>query len=1403
MHISPQLLQDLETNPYALLETLTIKEIEQILKIANKTYHTDGSSMLSDGTYDIVQQYLGKLVPDHPLLQTDMVGAIPSKDKVKLPVFMGSLNKIRDEEISIQAWKKTYGKESIVSDKLDGISCLLHVKPDNVNMYSRGDGHYGQDIMHLYHHVHHIPQAKGEFIIRGELIISKENWKTIQHEKKNARNTVAGLVNSKKPSAHARLVDFVAYELIQPVMKPSEGLSFLRKIGCKVVHHSVVGHKELTLETLSKILLERRNDSEYEVDGIVVQHNDMHPKPVNNNPLYAFAFKSIITHDQAEVIVNAVQWRVSKDGLLKPVSEFEPVKLSGATIRRATAHNARMVEQHKLGPGSRVVIIRSGDVIPKIEKIISPSSADIPSFPSTIDFKWKWNDNHVEIQLVNPDDAIDYTIRQMENYVSVLGVNGLGPKIIAKLYHQGVDNIKKLVNVTKINLYKATYSSTLTMKIYNKLQDIYRKGTCVEFMVASNIFGAGMGKRKLQTIIEHFPGTLENEVPTLRQIMNIKGVGEKYARQFMQHLSVFHEFMAEVGLPCRSSIIKYEETPEGFMVLYGKVIVFTGFRSKDLEQFILKRGGKVSTSVSSSVHMVIAKSIEDQSIKSETAKQLGIPVLDLKTFQDEIGYVAPEKPQEEVDEEFEKLKQELDDEKQDDEDSESEDDVNGLPKKAECVRHTLNWADMQKTHMFGKSAFDSTTVAQSLMQASPKLYHLLEKIKQLDEQDEKLHKRVFKHMIFSDVVKRGYGAKIIASGLAAYGFKHTYNHELQMVPKTQYPYQKFVILAKTQVYTKPMTVKLKQNILSRFNDRPGNIQGEDIRIMVLDTGYKEGIDLYDVKYVHLFEPLLSYADEAQAIGRATRYCGQKGLHFEPKKGWTLHVYKYEHVLPKQLEEKYKGRTSIELIYNELKISKNLSIVSKDMEDLCKDASVDSILTKNMHIGGNLPESNLTYNELQNFIDKHYKSLAWPPKTSENLCTEQSSVSKQLEFSPSQSFIRKYFVPTNPYKGMLLWHSLGSGKTCTAIATASLSWEIEGYTIMWVTRGTLKTDFYKNVFDMSCMERVRDYLKVHGKLPEETSKKKRLLSRAWLPPISYKQLNNTLHRNNRLYDYLIKKNGYNDPFRKTIFIIDEAHLMVSSSLKQKEKVDVKLLQNWLHRSYEVSGKDSARILLMTATPIVHSPLDLVNLMNLTSTKPLPDNEENFIKRYLSDDFAFTDKGKHTFKNDVAGRISYLNITKDMRRFAQPVVHTEEVEISSFNTDAFTTKIESLQNEIADLKQMKLGEVKQQLFSAIEEDYQNKLASCEGMKVKEKRECVKEIKAKYKTDKQEAEDMARQMVAHSKEEAKEKTEQMKSVKAELKEAKKQDRSIATVLSKTCYKEKRVYKKTSTVPIATDTE
>ena len=512
----------------------------------------------------------------------------------------------------------------------------------------------------------------------------------------------------------------------------------------------------------------------------------------------------------------------------------------------------------------------------------------------------------------------------------------------------------------------------------------------------------------------------------------------------------------------------------------------------------------------------------------------------------------------------------------------------------------------------------------------------------------------------------------------------------------------FYLLSSVSVFGKPISVKMKKEILSKFNSRPDNIHGDLARIIVMDSGFKEGIDLFDIKYIHIFEPSINAADQKQVIGRGTRTCGQKGLEFNPIKGWPLHVFIYDLEIPGSLQSSLLDSTStFDLLMKSMNLDTRLINFGYDIERLSVLGSVDYELNQAVHnfsvdlddddedeqvvFGGKhlkygevkgqhvrrYKKNRMTFQKMKTYISNHFGQYKWDDVKMENLCVEKGGqsggASSILNYTPSQNFIRNYFKPSAPVKGMLLHHSVGSGKTCSAIAAASSNFEPEGYTILWVTRTTLKNDIWKNMFSQVCNESIRSKIVNGEEIPDDPKKQMRLLSKSWrIRPISYKQFSNLVSKQNNYYNRLVKENGEVDPLRKTLLIIDEAHkLYGGGDLSSIERPDMAILHESLMKSYAISGEDSVRLLLMTATPITESPMELIKLINLC--KPIADQMPHtfdlFSDEYLNEEGHFTPKGQHDFLDDIAGHISYLNREKDARQFAQPIVKRVLVPIAS--------------------------------------------------------------------------------------------------------------------------------------------
>lgn len=615
------------------LEVAPLEEVVQLIRDANNAYYNLGKPLLSDDLYDVVKDYLMKKDPKNPVLKE--VGAVVEGAKVVLPEYMGSLDKIRDDPKALLSWKKKYPGTVVVSDKLDGNSALYYIdKKGRASLYSRGDGVQGQDVSKLLPYLNLPMPNILPLAVRGEMIISKADWKPISHKGANARNSVAGVMHAKHPDPEiARQLSFVAYEWLRPAPEtPLEGFTKLKELGFKVAEFKTFTEDELTMEHLSEYLLQRRDRSPFEVDGIVVEHNASHRRVKGSNPKYAFAFKTLLTHEEAEVIVKEVEWNASKDGYLKPTVHFDPVTLAGASIRKATGFNAGFIRDHKIGPGSRIVIIRSGDVIPHIVRVLTQMEPALPA-----DIEYVWNETKIDILLKNPEENSQTMLRIMSHFVSSLQMKGLAEGLLKKMYEQAnIKTLYQLIHLKKSQIEGVEGFKTKTIdNILQAIQEGLRRATCVDLMAASNLFGRGIGTRKLQLIADKFPEILDGTLPSYDVLVSVEGLGPATVQQFIETYPKFQAFLKETGLKCvKPEVVVPKGQPSSDKKsVEGLTIVFTGFRNKVWEVRISSSGGKVASTISRKTRLVVAKDVAEESTKLIEARDLGIPIVSMSQFE--------------------------------------------------------------------------------------------------------------------------------------------------------------------------------------------------------------------------------------------------------------------------------------------------------------------------------------------------------------------------------------------------------------------------------------------------------------------------------------------------------------------------------------------------------------------------------------------------------------------------------------------------------------------------------------------------------------------------------------------------------------------------------------------------
>ena len=629
-------IQKFKTAGISAIEHLSQQELADIIVLANDAYYNTETDvvLLTDNEYDIVKEYMQTKFPKAAALQ--QIGApITGKNKVNLPYEMWSMDKIKPDSGALPAWVNKYKGPYVLSCKLDGVSGLYSTEGETPKLYTRGDGKVGQDISHLLETLK-LPTTKG-IVVRGEFLISKATFESkYASQFANPRNLVSGIVNAKAVAGKAVAgkaadLDFVTYEVVIPKLKPSEQLQKLTDLGFKVVEHKT--ETALTNELLSDYLVDMRKNHPYEIDGIIVTDDAIHPR-VSGNPDHAFAFKMMLSDQKAEAKVVDVEWSPSKDGFLKPRVRIEPIKLGGVTITYATGYNAKFIEDNKIGVGAIVELIRSGDVIPKILSTTVP--AEKPQMPLV---PYIWNETHVDILLENASEDRTVQEKNVTAFFSELDVDGLKAGNVRKIMDAGFDTVPKILRMTEAD-FKTAGFKTMAPKYVENIATKVGEASLLNIMVASGKLGRGLGERKISPIMEAHPDILVSEDTPPQKITKVKTVGgieQKSAQLFVENIPAFLAFLKECGLDSKltaKAAPKPEKVFDKAHPLYQKEVVMTKVRDQDIITALEAAGGKLADSIKATTLALIVKSKEDESNKTKDATKKGVPIMTPEEFKE-------------------------------------------------------------------------------------------------------------------------------------------------------------------------------------------------------------------------------------------------------------------------------------------------------------------------------------------------------------------------------------------------------------------------------------------------------------------------------------------------------------------------------------------------------------------------------------------------------------------------------------------------------------------------------------------------------------------------------------------------------------------------------------------------
>lgn len=569
------------------------------------------SASYAAGRPEVTDQEYDDLLESYEALygERKAVGAPVKGQKVRLPTYLGSLRKVKD----VTRWSTNYPGPYVIEDKVDGITLLYQQLDGQRRLFTRGDGVEGQDVSRLLPYLR-LPILEFDLMVRGEAVIDKKVFEGV--DEAAPRNIVSGLFNRREASELLSSVRFIAFEIIDSEETPETQLLQLSAVGFDTVW--AVTTQEVSDKLLTDLLLGRKEEAPYNIDGLVVILNRPGRVSTGEDPKDAVAFKGDTPTEIVKVI--DVEWTASKDRRLIPVIVYEPVFLSGGTLNRATGSHANFVIDNKIGPGATIRIRRSGDVIPYVEEVLIPS--DTPSLP---DPELGYFFTGVDFVLEESNQQVDAAV--IEHFSRTMKIAGLGPGRIKSLVEAGVETVEELIRLTPERLtdiegFGPNSSAALVKEIRDRIDDV----PLPRLVAASNIF-PNIGVSRAEAIFEAVPEILElTPEEAESRLLLVKGF-KKLAGEFATRIPEFLDWLSRHPEITYYNPERVFEVDEGWMTMTGQVVVFSGVRNRELEESIKERGGRVTTSVSKNTTIVVTDDPNSTTGKVNRARELGVQLL--------------------------------------------------------------------------------------------------------------------------------------------------------------------------------------------------------------------------------------------------------------------------------------------------------------------------------------------------------------------------------------------------------------------------------------------------------------------------------------------------------------------------------------------------------------------------------------------------------------------------------------------------------------------------------------------------------------------------------------------------------------------------------------------------------
>jgi DNA ligase (NAD+) len=657
-------------------------ELRKLINHHNYLYYVEARPEIADLEFDKMLRELEHIEADHPELATpdsptQRVGGEPIEGfrSVTHRVPMLSIDKatsaaeLREFDVRV---RKALGKEKVryvVELKIDGVAVSLTYTDGVLTLgATRGSGSRGDDITHNLKTVGGVPlrlradHPPALLEARGEVYMTRADFARLneaaaargEEAYANPRNLTAGSLKQLDPKLCAkRRLRLFAYSVVATdelkLMSHAEALARLREYGFPV--NPETKHFDTIEEVIAHCdsWADRRLEMPYDTDGLVVKVNDFGQQrrlgATAKAPRWAVAYK--FQAEQAITKLRAIEVQVGKYGDLIPVAHLDPVQLCGTTVSRSTLHNAAELERKDIRVGDQVVVVKRGEIIPKVEQALHElrkGDEKVFNFPSKCPVCGAPTVREAD----SPTFACTATATcpaqlqmRIESFVqrTRMDIEGIGDKLAEQLVNSGlVRSVADLYRLRKEDVLPLERMGELSSQNLIEAIEASKGRGLARLLAGLSIYGVGDAMAAL--LAQEFPSMDALMAASKDQLAAVKGFGPKRAESIYNffHSPAGHKLAQEL----REAGVKMTEDvrprAKGTS-LEGKTVVVTGtlknYKRNEIEDLIRSLGGKPTGSVSKKTDLVVVG--EDAGSKADKARELGVRTLTESEFDRLVG----------------------------------------------------------------------------------------------------------------------------------------------------------------------------------------------------------------------------------------------------------------------------------------------------------------------------------------------------------------------------------------------------------------------------------------------------------------------------------------------------------------------------------------------------------------------------------------------------------------------------------------------------------------------------------------------------------------------------------------------------------------------------------------------